>query len=1159
MLKEDSEFSLPKLEERVLNFWRTDKTFEKASKKGGKTFVFFEGPPTANGKPGIHHILARSFKDIIPRYKTMRGYKVPRKGGWDTHGLPVEIEAEKQLGLKSKKEIEAYGIAAFNKKCKESVWQYKDEWEKLTERIGFWLDMKNPYVTYENEYVESVWWILKEVWKKKLLYKGHKVVPWCSRCGTGLSSHELALGYKEVTDNSVFVKFKLLPNQKIGNFTTDEKTFVLSWTTTPWTLPGNVALAVGKNIEYVNWSVGTGESVVETYIAAVPYFNRVGVQAVVPNKFLGKDLVGLEYQPLFEVKNMKTAAAYKIYPADFVTTTDGTGVVHTAVMYGEDDYQLGIKVGLPQRHTVDEAGRFTVEVKDLAGLPVKNQETEKKIFSYLTEKGFLFKVESYKHEYPFCWRCNTPLLYYARESWFIGMSKEKSKLMAANKKINWLPAHLKTGRFGEWISGVKDWAISRSRYWGTPLPIWECAECGELKVVGSFAELEKESDNKKTPAKFIFIRHGEAENNTKNITCGFPETIKRPLTLKGRAQTEKLAKSLKKIKPDMLFSSDLVRTKQTADILADKLGMKIVLDERLREIDFGDFNNRKVEEYFNLFSSELEKYYKAAPGGENMTQIRARINSFIQEINKKYSGKTILVVTHGHPAALAEQIMLGLTDKQVAEKIEAGKGFLNAEARTYKYRVLPQDETGLFDIHRPFVDGVKIPCHKCKGEMKRVPEVLDVWFDSGAMPYAQAHYPFDKKQKASFAADYISEGVDQTRGWFYTLLAISTLLGKPSAYKNVVSLGLVLDKNGQKMSKSKGNVVNPWEMIEKYGADSLRWYFYTVNPPGESKKFDEIDLGKVSRQFVSLIYNSFVFYETYADKNAKASVGGIKSKNILDKWVMSRLNQTITEATKKLESYEIGEAARLIEVFAGDMSRWYIRRSRRRLQRPEDKKDYAAASATLKLVLGELAKLLAPFMPFFAEGLHRSLGNKTSVHMADWPKASGKSDAKLLLGMEEVRDLATKGLAARASAAIKVRQPLASLTVPAKDSKIKTQKEILEILKEEVNVKQIKFGSVEGLELDTNITPELKAEGLVREFVRLVQDLRQDAKLNPSHRVEISLVGDKGLETILDTQQAEIKRMVGADRIIFKRTEKHTAQIETKLEDKPLWLAIRKL
>lgn len=1156
MFKEDSEFSLPKLEERVLNFWRSDKTFEKASKKGSKTFVFFEGPPTANGKPGIHHVLARSFKDIIPRYKTMRGYKVPRKGGWDTHGLPVEIEAEKQLGLKSKREIEQYGIEAFNRKCKESVWQYKDEWEKLTERIGFWLDMKNPYVTYENEYVESVWWILKEVWKKKLLYKGHKVVPWCSRCGTGLSSHELALGYKEVSDNSVFVKFKLLPNQKIGNFTTDKKTFVLSWTTTPWTLPGNVALAVGNSIRYLVASMKYEDGKEEQLILAENLAEKIlNTKYKILNTISGRDLLGLEYQSLFEVKNMKTATAYKIYPADFVTTTDGTGVVHTAVMYGEDDYQLGMKVGLPQRHTVDEAGRFTVEVKELAGLPAKNQETEKKIFSYLTEKGFLFKVESYKHEYPFCWRCSTPLLYYARESWFVGMSKEKAKLVAANKKINWIPEHLKTGRFGEWISGVKDWAISRSRYWGTPLPIWECKECGELKVIGSFAELEKEVSGKKVDTKFIFVRHGEAENNSKGVTCGFPETIKRPLTLKGRSQVEKLAKNLKKLKPSVIFASDLTRTKQTAEILAEKLGVKIIFDERLREINFGEFNNRKVEEYFNLFSSELEKYQKAAPGGENMTQIRARMNSFIKEVGEKYPKETILVITHGHPAALAEQIMLGTTDKQVSEKIEAGKGFLNAEVRTYKLRTLPRDETGLFDIHRPFVDGVEITRHKCKGPMKRVPEVLDVWFDSGAMPYAQAHYPFDKKQKASFAADYISEGVDQTRGWFYTLLAISTLLGKSAAYKNVVSLGLVLDKNGQKMSKSKGNVVNPWEMIEKYGADSLRWYFYTVNPPGESKKFDEIDLGKVSRQFVSLIYNSFVFYETYADKNAKLQ----KSKNILDKWVMSRLNQTITEVTKKLESYEIGEAARLIEVFAGDMSRWYIRRSRRRLQRPEDKKDYAAASAILKLVLSELAKMLAPFMPFFAEGLYRSLGNKTSVHMADWPKAFGKPDAKLILGMEEARDLATKGLAARAAVAIKVRQPLASLTAPIKDSKLKNQKAILEILKEEVNVKQIKFGSVEVLELDTQITPELKAEGLVREFARVVQDLRQDAKLNPSHRIEISIVGDLGLEKTLESQEGEIKKMVGAERLIFKKTEKHIAQIETKLDEKPLWLAIRKL
>jgi len=1202
MLRRLSKFSLPEIEEKVLEFWHTNHIFEKslalrqAQGKKHKKFVFFEGPPTANGRPGLHHVLARSFKDIILRYKSMRGYYVPRRAGWDTHGLPVELEVEKKLGLKSKKEIESYGVARFNEECKKSVWQYQDEWEKLTSRIGFWLDMKHPYVTYENDYMESVWFILKQAWEKKLLYKGHKVVPWCTRCGTALSSHEIAQGYKEVKDTSVYVKFKLKKGQKIGSFVADDKTYILSWTTTPWTLPGNVALAVGRSIKYQVSSIkNTGEHFVITEGLADRILNA---EYKILGTLGGSDLVGLEYEPLFDVPALKSKTSYKVYPADFVTTTDGTGVVHTAVMYGEDDYNLGKKIGLPQHHTVDERGRFTKDAKDFEGMVVKSKdekmeaETTNKILEYLKKKKLLFKTELYTHDYPFCWRCGTPLLYYARDSWFIAMSKLRSKLLASNKKINWIPENIKEGRFGEWLREVKDWAVSRERYWGTPLPVWECEKCGKGYCAGSVRDLELLAP--KSTNKYIFVRHGEAESNIEHMVISWPEKKPYHLTLKGREQIEAAAKEIKKDKVDYIFASDLARTKESAEIFKETLSLgKILFDERIREFNFGDFNGKPYEAYKGYYSSRNEKFLKRAPNGESFADLRARLFGFVRDIEKKYTGKTILVVTHESCVWMLQHIMQGWTSTDaVAAKDKRGEDYVNnGQVERGTFRSVPRDETGAYDLHKPYIDEFPARCPKCKAAMRRTPEVIDVWLDSGAMPLAQEHFPFgnslkltdhvlklsDAKLRAhlksiDFPADYICEAMDQTRGWFYTLLAIATFLGLESPYRNVIVLGLILDKDGSKMSKTKGNTVNPWDMISKYGADTIRWYFYTVNPPGEPKRFNEIDLGKVSRLFFSLIYNSYVFYNTYADQRRPNAEGRRKiprssasnqhkSANILDKWILARLHQTIGVATKNLDAYEVGVAARNIEEFVGDVSRWYIRRSRRRLQKSDNKKDYLAASITLKFVLEEIAKLMAPFTPFFAEALYLSLDGKgVSVHAADWARFDKKLiDAKLLENMQRVRDLASVVLAKRAELGIKVRQPLRELGI--RNQELGNEKELLEILKDEINVKKITFDKnlKEEFVLDTEITHELREEGMLRELIRTVQGLRQDAKLEPKDTVALIMQGDKELEHIIGKNEALIKKETGAASLEWKRSEKFDAELDAKLDELKIWIGLRKL
>ncbi len=896
-------FSLPKIELEILDFWKKNKIFQKSLKKESPKgeFVFYEGPPTANGRPGLHHVIARAFKDLICRYKTMQGFHVTRKAGWDTHGLPVEIEVEKEIGIKGKPDIEKYGIEAFNKKCRESVWRYKEEWEKLTDRIGFWLDLEHPYISYENKYIETVWWILKQAWDANLVYRGYKVVPHCPRCGTSLSSHELALGYETVTEPSVFVQFRVTK----GNELVEPGDYILSWTTTPWTLPGNVALAVGPTIDYVRIKKSG-----EHYILAKALVGSVITGAYTTEaEFNGAQLEGVAYEPLYDIAaiNASGKKAHYVTTADFVTVEEGTGVVHTAVMYGEDDFTLGLKKDLPFVPLLDLSGIFN-EKAPTSLQKMNFKEAEEMILLELVEKRFFFDKKDYTHSYPYCWRCKNPLMYFAKNSWFIKMTALSERLLANAATVNWYPEHIKRGRFGEWVEGVKDWAISRERYWGTPLPFWQCEKCQTYRCLGSFKELPKK----------------------------------------------------------------------------------------------------------------------------------------------------------------------------------------------------------LSDVHRPYIDAVTLPCD-CGGVMRRVPEVLDTWFDSGSMPFAQYHYPFENKELIdggkAYPADYIAEGIDQTRGWFYTLLAISTVLDRGASYKNVICLGLINDAEGRKMSKSKGNVVDPWYIAEKFGADALRYHFFTVNQPGETKLFNEKNVLDVSRQVIGTLMNVLTFYKLYATTSDTTPK---PSGHILDLWIVSLLQELVQQVTRDLERYAVLEAGRALGDFIQQLSVWYVRRSRERFKDEETRPE---AVATLRYVLEELSKVMAPFMPFAAEYVWKELGAKEaeSVHLAEWPEfGEHLHDPELLKKMLAARKLVEEVHASRAAKGIKLRQPLPKLEITAA-----LDKEFLDVIADEVNVKKVVVVQKvsEGPDvvvsrtrtsaLSTAVNDELKAEGALRELVRMTNALRKQKGLTPSDRVAI--------------------------------------------------------
>lgn len=1145
-------------EEEILKFWQENKIFEKTLEKPAPNgeFVFYEGPPTANGRPGIHHLEARAFKDVIPRYKTMKGFHVRRKGGWDTHGLPVELQVEKELGLKTKKEIEEYGIAEFNKKCKESVWTYLDIWNKFTERIGFWVDQENPYITYENYYIEAVWNILKKISERKLLYKDYKVVPWCPRCGTGLSSHELAQGYEDVKDTSVTIKFKLKAGQKFGEngeFETKDSAYILAWTTTPWTLPGNVALAVSEKISY---SAVRIDGAKELLILASNLIDKVlkGHKIEMVHEFTGKGLLGLEYEPLYpyaekfapDSEKEKLKNAFKIYPADFVTTDDGTGVVHTAVMYGQEDFELGNEINLPKIHMVNDDGRFKEGTDFLSGRFVKEKDEKGKptldidIFNDLKNKNYYFSNEPYSHSYPFCWRCHTPLIYYARDSWYVKMSELRSELVKENEGINWLPDHIKEGRFGEWLKEVKDWAISRERYWGTPLPIWQ-NDAGEISVVGSIADLKKFA--KKSGNKYFMMRHGEAEQNLKDLVNADPQNVFH-LTGEGQKQVKMAAEDLKTKKIDLIISSPFERCKETAKLVSESLGLKsndLVFDDRLGELLAGDgFEGKTWLEYEKFFAGQPTTFGEVPKGGETFEDVSKRVGGLIYDLEKKYEGKNILIVSHAMPIFAMHVVALGADIKRAKKmKKDLAHHFKYAEFGELPFVPLPHDENYLLDLHKPFIDQIEL--FDERGEkLTRVKEVMDVWFDSGGMPFAQDG--LNPKGEMQYPADFISEAVDQTRGWFYTLHAIGVLMGKGKAFKNVICLGHVLDANGVKMSKHIGNVVDPWEEMSKYGVDALRMWMYTVNQPGDSKNFDEKTVDEIVKKIFNLTTNVISFFELYRDKNVRPHN---KSENILDKWILSSLHVFLQEGDNNLDKFKIFEAARSIRDFVNDLSTWYIRRSRDRFK-SEDIKDRNDALATTHFVLLNLAKYMAPFMPFFAESLYLNLKDQNdpeSVHLCEWP-APDVFDEKIIENMKLVRNIVSEVLMIRNKENIKVRQPLNELKVKSK--KLENDDEYLDLIKDEVNVKSISFNDKleTEVELDTNITPELQKEGNARDFIRAVQELRKEKKLLPADEINLLVETDEVGKEFLNSVSEEIKKPTNVSQIIFENNDGAELKIE---------------
>ena len=1023
--KVSSNFDFVTREKAVLDFWKENQIFEKSieERKGCPTYTFYDGPPTANGKPHIGHVLTRVIKDMIPRYRTMKGYMVPRKAGWDTHGLPVELEIEKELGINGKEQIESYGLEPFIGRCKESVWKYKGMWEDFSGTVGFWADMDDPYVTYHDSYIESIWWSLKEIWNKGLLYKGFKIVPYCPRCGTPLSSHEVAQGYKAVKERSAVVRFKVI----------GEDAYFLAWTTTPWTLPSNCALCVNPEETYCKVKAADGY----TYYMAKALLDNVlgslgdkenGVAAYeILETYVGTDLEYKEYEPLFacagEVANKQNKKAHFVTVDSYVTMSDGTGIVHIAPAFGEDDAKVGRSYDLPFVQFVDGKGNMTEETP-YAGMFVK--DADPKILVDLDSEGKLFSAPKFEHDYPFCWRCDTPLIYYARESWFIKMTAVKDNLVKNNNTVNWIPESIGKGRFGDWLENIQDWGISRNRYWGTPLNIWEC-ECGHRHSIGSIEELKSMSSN-----------------------C--PENI---------------------------------------------------------------------------------------------------------------------------------------------------------------------------ELHRPFIDEVTIKCEKCGGEMKRVPEVIDCWYDSGAMPFAQHHYPFENKDlfEQQFPAEFISEAVDQTRGWFYSLMAISTLLFDKSPYKNVIVLGLVQDENGQKMSKSKGNAVDPFDALAKHGADAIRWYFYTNSAPWLPNRFHDNAVVEGKRKFMGTLWNTYAFYILYAniDKFDPSKYELDYDKlSVMDKWLLSKLNTLIDTVDGYLDSYAIPEAAKALQAFVDDMSNWYVRRGRERYWAQGLEQDKINAYMTLYTALVTVVKLAAPMIPFMAEDIYRNLvcnidkNAPISVHLCDYPVSDEKLiDKDLEASMDEVLNIVVLGRAARNTANIKNRQPLGKIYATAAKA---LDKECCEIIEEELNVKELEFvtdssgyvsysfkpqlktlgpkygkllgairekltsldGSAAKKELDekgaitftagdteislavedllietvqkegyhaesgngvtvvldTNLTPELIEEGFVRELISKIQTMRKDAGFEVMDTIKIYVSGNEKIEAIFASNADEIKHDVLATDIL---------------------------
>ena len=1151
-------------EERVLEKWNENKTFQKSieQREGQKEFTFYDGPPFATGLPHYGHLLPGTIKDVIPRYKTMKGFKVERNWGWDTHGLPIENLIEKELNLNSKAEIEEYGIDKFNQAAMDSVLRYDEQWKKIIPRSGRWVDMNNPYKTMDSNYTESLWWAFSELNKKGLVKRDFKPMHICPRCETTLSNNEVTDGYQDLKDLTLTGKFELVD---------EPGTFVLAWTTTPWTLPGNVALAVGNDIDYVK--IVAGE---EKYILAKSKTEELTQKSGIENfeileEFKGSELVGKEYKSLFDyyqnsdLEGMENA--YKIYSADFVTIEAGTGIVHIAPAFGGDDLALGRENDLPFIQHVGMNGEFKKEVSDFAGMKVRklenHSEADIEIIKNLAHRGLLFHKEKIEHSYPTCWRCKTPLLNYATDSWFIEGPKIKDKLLSENAKINWVPKHIGKKRFHNWLDGTRDWAVSRSRYWGAPLPVWKNTEKEEFEFIPSLEELKNKTRSKNN---FILIRHGESESNTKGIVSSTRGKNGDKLTLKGKGQVEEsiivIDKILKKEtknrngeKIDIIISSPFTRTTETANILKDKLDFQgdIIFDERIRERSFVDYDGKKYDSYYSDRSEEgvhgRDDFDAKTENGESKRETRNRMMEFFYEIDKKYEGKNILVVTHFDPLFLAFSGLKGLNGEEVKTYRDEWGKVSNAKPIYFDFAPIPHNKDYILDYHRPYID--KISWKNEEGEkFEHIKEVFDCWFESGSMPFASKHYPFDKskfnpEKGIGFPADFIAEGQDQTRGWFNTMLVLSTALFGESSYKNVVVNGVVLAEDGKKMSKSLNNYPPVTEYLDKYGADALR--LVLMSSPavrGESLSLSEKSLSEVVNKVIMKVKNIISFYELQSEY-FNENINPRKSKNILDKWIILKISELHKTVTDNLESYELDKASRGFMDFMEEFSAWYIRRSRDRFK-SDDKEDKEYSVATINFVLRELAKMMAPFTPFLSEiiweKIHRE-GDKESIHLENWTVMEGGLISKAISSFDSLsedmnilRDMVTLGLEARVSTGFKVRQPLKKIIfIGDRFKNIFKEEQFKNILLEELNIKEIEFekGENEKVELDTELNDELILEGNYREFLRLVQSMRKNAGLKVEDIIELKIDIDESKKDFIQENLEDLEKTAGVKNINY--------------------------
>ena len=1165
-------------EEETLNFWREIDAFKKTTEiPHGESFkgeyVFFDGPPFATGTPHYGHLLASAIKDAVPRYYTMKGFRVLRRWGWDCHGLPIENIVEKDLGISGKKQIEEIGLEKFNEHARSKVLTYVGEWKKTVERLARWVEFDNSYKTMDSTFIESVWWGLKELYNQEKIYESVKVLMYCPRCETPLSNAEVAMdnSYKDITDISVYVKFKILD---------EENTYILAWTTTPWTLPGNVALAVGEEITYARIKIKKEKvekenSVFDTnsiYVLSKERMETVlkDYEYEIVGEILGKDLVSKKYQPVFDYYQTKETKykenGWKIYGADFVTTTDGTGVVHIAPAFGEDDLSLAKKNNLPIIHHVDGTGKFKDEVVDFAGQtvkpkdskeePNKHQSADIEIIKYLAHNGKLFAKEKIIHSYPHCYRCETPLYYYAIPAWFLEIQSSKEKLLKLNEKINWIPGHLKEGRFKNVMENAPDWNISRNRFWATPLPFWKCNSCNKLDVIGSTGELMNRTD--KRIASIYMMRHGESE---KNILGIFDDAINGySLTDMGREQALKAAESLKDKKIDIIYCSPVRRARETAERVAEVLRVPIFVNEDLREINSGKWDGKKMDdesikaerEDYNKLS--LEDFYKAKRGavGESWEDAELRMKSALDKINSESSGKNVLIISHQGPLIYLEKAIKNLSLSETGELFQ--KDDFKYAHPTHIYIDLLRNRE--FDPHRPYIDSFKWAC-SCGGEYSRISEVIDCWFESASMPYASQHFPFENQDffKTHFPADFIAEYISQTRTWFYYTHAVSTLLFNEIGFKNVITTGTVLAEDGQKMSKSKNNFPDPWIMFDKYGADAIR--FYLLASPlmrSEDLNFAEREVDEIHKKIILRMRNVLSFYDMY--KSADVDMRD-DSNNILDRWIVERLKKVCVDVTKSMDAYEIDQALKPMMPFVEDLSTWYLRRSRDRMKDEGEDKDLACA--TLRYVLFRFSQIIAPFMPFLAEEIYLNIrpeNSPQSIHFTTWPEAVESIGEKvkeffvkdtIIEDMEKVREIVSLALEARSKENIKVKQPLESLTLKS-EKEIVTNEDYSQLIKDEVNVKKVFFDQdIEtALVLDTKITPELKEEGEYRELLRAIQDLRKKKGLTPKDRPKLYIDSDQDISNFVDKFKVQLEKIASLDSILAKKIEGEEISIGDK-------------